>query len=132
MPFYDDLSPHEHGPDAGDAVAFNVGWLARGHAFQVGDLPLEFGDRLARLALRHPVNRMRGWQACPFCEGEYPIEVDLDGERQPVGDAAIYVAAAEGRVYAAPTLIVHYVTTHGYRPPDEFVTAVLADPRAAS
>ena len=37
------------------------------------------------------------------------------------------MAGATGRVYAAPTLIWHYVTEHGYRPPDEFIDAVLAD-----
>ena len=29
-------------------------------------------------------------------------------------------------VYATPSLARHYVLAHGYRPPDEFITAVLA------
>jgi hypothetical protein len=34
--------------------------------------------------------------------------------------------AGDGRVYAAPSLVHHYVIAHGYRPPDEFIAAVLA------
>ncbi len=109
----------------------NVGWLSQGRDFPVGgELPLEFTDRLARLARRHPVNRMRGWQSCPFCEEAYPVEIDVDEEQLPVGDAEIHVSGPGGRVYVAPTLVVHYVAAHGYRPPDEFVMAVLGDQRA--
>ena len=75
---------------------------------------------------------MRGWQECPFCEEEYPIHVEVDGERWPVGDAEIRVPGRAGRVYSAPTLIAHYVDAHRYRPPDEFIEAVLADTRAAA
>ncbi len=31
-------------------------------------------------------------------------------------------------VYVAPELIVHYIEAHGYRPPDEFIQAVLRCP----
>jgi hypothetical protein len=34
--------------------------------------------------------------------------------------------AGESTVYAAPVLIHHYVVAHDYRPPDEFIAAVLA------
>jgi hypothetical protein len=29
-------------------------------------------------------------------------------------------------VFAAPSLVYHYVAAHDYRPPDEFIAAVLA------
>jgi hypothetical protein len=80
--------------------------------------------------VRYPVHRTRGWKECAFCAGEPPVEVDVDGERSPVGDAEIRVTGTGDRRYAAPTLIVHYVAAHGYRPPDEFVDAVMADDRA--
>ncbi len=130
MPFYEDLSHYGYCDDGADA--FNVGWLAEGHTFAVGDVPAGFPDRLARLTVRHPVNRMRGWHACPFCEVEYPIRVEVDGERQPIGDAEIRVSGTGGRAYAAPTLISHYVDAHRYRPPEEFVEAVLRTPGAAA
>jgi CheY-like chemotaxis protein len=34
--------------------------------------------------------------------------------------------AGNGKVYAAPWLVHHYVVAHNYRPPDEFIAAVLA------
>ena len=37
----------------------------------------------------------------------------------------IRVRGDERTVYAAPTLIVHYVEAHRYRPPEEFIAAVL-------
>jgi hypothetical protein len=43
----------------------------------------------------------------------------------PCGSAELHVAAADGRVYAAPSLVLHYVRDHGYGPPAEFVAAVL-------
>lgn len=42
------------------------------------------------------------------------------------GCAQIIVPGRDGVVYSAPTLIGHYVRDHGYRPPREFVEAVLA------
>ncbi len=131
MPFYEDLSPYLYRRSA-EEDALSVGWLADGHDFPVGEAPVSLVERLARLAMRHPVNRMRGWQECPFCDGEYPIEVEVDGERRAVGDAEIRVVGADGRTYAAPTLIAHYVAAHRYYPPAEFVQAVLVDLRAAA
>jgi hypothetical protein len=43
-----------------------------------------------------------------------------------LGSAEIRVPGSGGRIYAAPDLIYHYVEAHGYRPPDEFVEAVMA------
>jgi hypothetical protein len=33
-----------------------------------------------------------------------------------------------GRIFFAPEMIAHYVERHGYAPPDEFVSAVMACP----
>lgn len=132
MPFYEDLSAYEYGPDGGEGDVRNVAWLGNGHDFPVGDVPTGFAVRLARLAVSLPVNRTRGWQECPFCAGEYPIRIEVDGERRAMGDAEIRVSGVDGRIYAAPTLIVHYVAAHRYRPPEEFIGAVMADARAAN
>jgi len=131
MPFYADLTPYVYLPEPADHPAQNVGWLAEGHPFPTGAVPAGFVDRLGRLALRHPVHRTRGWEECAFCDGDHPTEAEVDGERQPVGDAEIRVTGPDDRRFAAPTLVVHYVAAHGYRPPDEFVDAVMADDRAS-
>jgi len=46
-------------------------------------------------------------------------------ETLEVGFAEIRVFGRNGKIYAAPNLIYHYVTAHSYRPPDEFIQAVL-------
>jgi hypothetical protein len=46
-----------------------------------------------------------------------------DGEIRVIGKSAIY---------AAPTLIYHYVVEHQYKPPDEFIEAVLKGPSPES
>lgn len=35
---------------------------------------------------------------------------------------------ANGRAYAGPTMILHYVVAHGYQPPQEFIQAVMSVP----
>jgi hypothetical protein len=42
------------------------------------------------------------------------------------GNGQIRVLSKKGNLYAAPTLVYHCVTQHGYRPPKEFIEAVVA------
>ena len=44
----------------------------------------------------------------------------------------IRVFGKDGLIYAAPTLLYHYVSVHHYRPPDEFVRALNEGPRPPS
>ncbi|WP_456057523.1 DUF7919 family protein [Aliidongia dinghuensis] len=39
----------------------------------------------------------------------------------------IRIKAKSGITYVAPVLIFHYVTIHGYLPPQEFVDAVIQE-----
>ena len=43
----------------------------------------------------------------------------VDGQSLTLGDGEIRVSGSGGVVFAAPTLICHYIHTHGYRPPEE-------------
>ena len=131
MPHYEDLTPYTYQPERWRRSPVNVGWLAAGHPFPTGPVPEGFVERLARLAVHHPVNRTRGWQDCELCDADYPVEIEVDGSREPIGDAEIRVGGGRHR-YAAPTLIVHYVAAHGYRPPDGFISAVMGDRRVVS
>ncbi len=38
-----------------------------------------------------------------------------------LGHAEVRIPVRPGTMYAAPTLIWHYITTHRYRPPDDFI-----------
>ncbi len=48
-----------------------------------------------------------------------------DGKWILLGAAEIRVLSRMGTVYAAPNLIYHYVSAHGYKPPEEFLDAAL-------
>jgi hypothetical protein len=51
-----------------------------------------------------------------------------DGQKLALGDAEIRVTGRDGTVYAAPSLVAHYIAEHSYRPPDGFIEALLGKP----
>jgi len=51
--------------------------------------------------------------------------------RRALGFSNVFVPG-EGRLYVAPSLILHYIAEHGYAPPQEFQAAVLACPPMGS
>ena len=73
---------------------------------------------------------MRGFHLCELCHGS-PPDAALHwrgGEKILLGSAEIRVFGLNGVVYAAPNMIYHYVLTHRYCPPLEFIRAVLEGP----
>ena len=131
MSYFEDLSPYAYARLAEDKGAVNVGWLEGDCEYPTGPVPDGFVERLDWLCML-PVRLTRGWQQCTLnpaatsCR-EYPVDGGL-------GSAEIRAEGADGTVYAAPDLIIHYVVVHGYRPPEPFIEAVMAldrppDPR---
>jgi len=49
-----------------------------------------------------------------------------------LGGSEIRVFSPRGQIYAAPTLIYHYINTHHYDPPEEFMRALYEGPAAGS
>jgi hypothetical protein len=111
MPYYPDLTPYSY--FAWEADTYNVGWLDARHPFPIGDVSHACSERLTLLTA-HPVHQTFGFHTCPFCQ-----HYQAEGE--------IRVAGVD-KLYAAPVMIVHYMTIHRYCPPEEFLTAVLAIP----
>lgn len=108
-----------------------IGWLDGTHPFPQGNVPSLFVERLWAFC-KKPVHGMLGTHECELCPpiaiGQI-IEPDRFGdERLYLGSAELRVFGKENKVYAAPNLIYHYVTRHGYCPPDEFIQAVLECP----
>jgi hypothetical protein len=100
-----------------------VGWLGF-FTFRLGATPLRFQELLAELCRRPPpATSTFGFHPCRLgrCLWRW-----LWGRRFSAGSAEIIVPGRDGKVYRAPTLIAHYVRNHRYRPPKEFVEAVLA------
>jgi hypothetical protein len=120
MAYFADLSNYAYSGDRpkGPAVMLNVGWLAAEQPFPTGACPADFIARLRELAQK-PVALMRGFHWCEFCPRP------IDWERTPRGSGEIRVSGVRGVTYAAPALVLHYVEAHGYRPPEEFIAAVL-------
>ncbi len=113
-----------------------VGWLRRGQPFNSGALPQEFPAALLRFCLdQHTVCARPGSLPCPLCgERPQPLQAAGDGPLGGVAQLGVAEIRVLGRddIFAAPTLIYHYVTAHGYRPPDVFVQAVLHGPQPGS
>jgi hypothetical protein len=129
--YYEDLSDYTYVlgfPHPGTKV---VGWLASGHAFPTMVADEELLD-LLWLFCSICVAQTRGLHDCEFCPVGVARYVERNDERLLLGTAEIRVFSPEGRIYAAPTLIYHYVAVHHYKPPDEFLRALRNGPRPPS
>lgn len=123
MTYIADLTPYNYGREAPRHDVLAVGWLSKDEPFTQGDVPPVFTERLAGL-IWHPVNLYRGSHQCEFCPPATPVK---DG-----GNGEIRVQGYSGVVFVAPVLVAHYVTAHGYQPPQVFVNAVLKPPSASA
>ena len=95
-----------------------VGWLEAGHPHQQGPVPDEFLARLKKhVASAYQSMLFCGWHECSLCS---------DGQRR-TGSYNLLIPTTR-LLYVAPEMIVHYIEDHGYRPPLEFVDAVMACP----
>lgn len=129
MTYFSDLSPYRYVAEVEDS-SVNVGWLAAERPFPVGAVPGGLVEAILRLVQNEPVHRMRGFKGCELCPDDdeyYPTFAELDGLRVYLGDCEIRVKGRGAAVYAAPSMIAHYIGDHGYRPPAEFIEAVMGD-----
>jgi hypothetical protein len=106
--------------DAGDHIRA-VGWLSAKQPFADGEVPADFLARLREFANKWGASiDALGWGAyggphcCEFC-GEFRSSGNFG---VPSGEL----------LFAVPQMIVHYVEAHRYRPPEEFIVAVLKSP----
>lgn len=116
MTWFEDLSPCTF---LGRECGQSVGWLDAEKPFSTGEVPAEFLLRLAALHREHQSLKTRGFHQCPFCSASD------DARHLHRSNAEIAVRARDGTIYRAPALILHYVAAHGYRPPDQFISAVV-------
>ena len=89
----------------------NVGWL--GHsAVRVGQVDDDIVQRLVQFC-EAPVLLTYGSHRCGLC-GRFD------------GSGEVWIPDDNGRVYASPAMLAHYVEAHRYLPPPEFLRAVTA------
>lgn len=112
--FISDLEPYESRVEEDGDNLVAIGWLSDEREFNRGNVPHAFSEALSRLCAQ-PIRKSRGFHVCPFCSQDAP----------ETGNGEIHVPGTDC-VYVAPALVGHYVTNHGYRPPDAFMQAVCA------
>jgi hypothetical protein len=124
--FLEDLKPYPYLGRETDKNVVAVGWLAAEHPFPKGSVSDECLRRVLVLCFQ-PVNQTRGFHQSPFLAPSpmgYPVT--LNDKTRLLGSAEIRVQGKNGKTYAAPDLIYHYMKDCNYRPPDEFLDAVMS------
>ena len=98
-----------------------IGWLHPDHPYVKGIVSAEFLSRLKEFAERSDDSAMAlyfgaflGYHTCEFC-----------GQSDGIGNFGV---PSGDLLFVAPEMIVHYIEAHGYRPPAEFIEAVLRSP----
>lgn len=133
MTYFSDLTTYTYGPagtsepGGSDPSVQNIGWLSIGMSFPTAPPDPRFVERLWRFC-RISINEARGVHVCEFCNTLTSNTVRNNEEELLLGAAEIRVVGVRGRLYAAPNLVFHYVVTHNYSPPEEFVHAVVTGP----
>ncbi len=113
LAYFQDLTPYTYSLAAEEHGVLNIGWLCESQPYTTGSTSQEFQDALADLVLRQ-VMLHRGAHRC-----------DLGCSNYTLGNGQIRVLGRDQQWYSAPKLVHHYVVEHHYRPPDEFISAVL-------
>ncbi|MGD9007268.1 MAG: hypothetical protein PVG41_05070 [Desulfobacteraceae bacterium] len=133
MSYFVDLTPYSYYHLGISDNTLNIGWLDREHAYARGKVQDEIVEILWEF-LRYRVLRMRGFHICDFCTSPFngPLPVERNNEIIHLGTSEIRVIGENNKIYAAPDLIYHYIIVHSYKPPDEFLEAVIKGPRPNS
>jgi hypothetical protein len=126
MSYFEDLSVYSYMTSGVSPNTVNVGWLDEQSPFAQGVVSAEVIDKLWSFCC-HPTVKTRGFHVCNLCTKAKakPLEIKRNGHKLKLGTAEIRVFGKNGVVYAAPDLIFHYVSDHGYVPPDAFLEAVM-------
>ncbi|WP_223731097.1 DUF7919 family protein [Streptomyces purpurogeneiscleroticus] len=122
MTYYPDLSIYTYSES--DNPMLNVGWLSRDHEYRKGEAPEGLIKALAKLA-KESVNVQRGMHFCELCPSFQVARENTSWHDIFIGSGEIHVASPQGTAYAAPAMIVHYVDSHAYLPPEDFCNAAL-------
>lgn len=113
MSYYADLTPYNYRHHSEKELC--IGWLQKDQPFTKGDVPFLFIELLKKYNEQpFTVHHTRGWHGCDFCEKE-----NMSGSHE------IRIVGADEKVYACPELIIHYIESHQYYPPQEFIDAVM-------
>lgn len=129
MSYYADLSPCDCFPSDAGGKLLAVGWLDAKYPYSKGDVDEQFVARLVDLLVDpwQPAVAM-GRHKCQFCRfSGGPSAFESRNTTVSMGVSNVFVPAS-GFIYVAPSLILHYMDSHGYAPPAQFQRAVMDCP----
>lgn len=132
MTYFKDLSDYSYHPSGVGNSVKNVGWIDGSYSVGVhvnSCQKQELIDKLLELWEKRVV-KTRGFHSCELCENPAMPSTYVSESKQVfnLGSAEFRVeASTTGEVYAAPDLIVHYISEHDYQPPSSFVEALGLD-----
>jgi hypothetical protein len=132
MACFKDLSDYTYANSAfGRPPTKAIGWLGFGHEFSTAEPSVELLDLLSEYC-SVSIALMRGGHDCEFCPTGTARLARRKGYALLLGVSEIRVFSRDGQIYAAPTLIYHYVADHHYKPPNEFLQALREGPQPPS
>ena len=137
MAHFHDLAPCTYFRDETLPPLVAVGWLDEGHEFPTGEVPPGLLPRLIafRRSAKSPWGCMfLGYHGCYWCSRDAQARKGMSAEAHSLSEYLCWWSKTnlfipgDGVVYASPEGIIHYIVEHRYRPPAEFIDAVLAAP----
>ena len=108
----------------------NIGWIGNGSEFVLAE-PAEETLQAIWEHCKISIAYMPGIHRCEFCD-DFSYYAERNGEYLMLGGSEIRVFSPRGEIYAAPTLIYHYMHAHYYQPPAEFLRALHEGPAPGS
>jgi hypothetical protein len=128
MTKFHDLSPYVYRQDYARPRTRNVGWLGSDDLFQKA-VPNERDLDLLWAFCKVSVAQTRGVHPCELGDGKISYRAGRKGETLLLGTSEIRVFSPDGDIFAAPTMLYHYVCAHSYNPPPAFLKALREGPR---
>lgn len=108
----------------------NIGWLDKDVSFCKGISDTLFVDKLAEIILFkenvrcYVVNAIRGYYRCNLCNKDMVTFIKND-EKIYLGMSEILIPSVKNKEYFIfPSLILHYIVAHNYKPPGNFLISV--------
>lgn len=127
MAYFADLTRYEYFRLKEPGIVHNIGWLDATHEFPTGPIDPEIVARLEKISC-YSTNQSRGIHFCELCSPPCVAIHRLTDKALYLGSAEIRVFSPDGEIFAAPTMLLHYITVHNYLPPPVFLKAALTGP----
>ena len=127
MTYYPDLTEYEYIEKNDEYSCVNIGWLSAEKHFDKGVLPFSIIEKIEQFS-QYMINVTRGFHDCELFSDKDVRLYDLADKSILLGSAEVRIFSNEPIIYAAPNLLIHYVTEHGYLPPKKFIDAIQNGP----